>query len=96
MTVCLKIIKKKLISQQFFFLHLPPISGYTEFASSCFIVYMMIQEIFLTPVLCIGMLEGRASSLNGKNDASQEMENVKGLHHNGEVEGFRNKIQKKL
>lgn len=57
---------------------------------------MVIQEIFLTPVLCIGMLEGHASSLNGKNDASQEMENVKGLHHNGEVEGFRNKIQKKL
>lgn len=39
----------------------------------------MIQESFLAPVLSVSMLGGHTSSLNGKNDASQELENIKAL-----------------
>lgn len=80
MALCLKIRKKWNEFHSNYFWALPPNSRYTEFVSSCFIVYLMIQESFLAPVFSISMLGGHTSRLNGKNYACQEMENIKALH----------------
>lgn len=58
LAICLKIRNQiNLFHSSWVFLHLPPILRYTEFANSCFIVYSVIPESFLTPVLSISILD---------------------------------------